>query len=98
MIIPFLLTHQYRHGKKTESGSSIVCCIPFNEFFKFLFNPYYTQSDPDGICITRSRICVITFAGLIPGLIKVNNDGKPGKKEQEHCHQEILSAPVILEY
>src|SRR5579862_1944479 len=96
MIIPFLLTHQYRHCKKTQAGGSVIGCVAFYEFFKLFFHPNNAQANPYGKSITGPCIGVIPFTRLVAGLIQINNNGKAGEEKQQERNKKILPVPIIV--
>ena len=55
-----------------------------------LGNTRHTHAYPDGKCIERTCVCIVTFAGLHRGLVQIKYDGQTGHEEQEEYDPELL--------
>src|SRR5258708_26536387 len=100
MIIPLLAAHEDGHGKETKTGSGVIshARLAFEKiFFEYFLHPDNTQPDPDSKGVATTGIGIITFTGLLTGLVEIDDNSKPGEEEQQSRHQEILTSAAELE-
>ena len=97
MVVPFLLCHQCGNGNETKQGSQCSC----HRFRHFSREPvihlHHTQTDPHGESIEASYISVVTFPGLVTGLIQVEHDSDSGKEEKQHIDPRVCFMATEME-
>src|ERR1700676_1762907 len=96
MIIPFLVSHQYRNSQQAKTSRNIICNRRLHDLLKHLFHPQHSQTDPDRKSIKRSHIRIIPFTWLLTRLVEVNHNGHTGEKEQEHIDDKVAPVSIVM--
>ena len=91
MIVPVLGSHQNRNQQKCQSARNTGTQCVRNIFFQSFIKRQYANSNPDGECVKRSCISVVTFARLQRRLIQINHNGKSCHEKQKKHGPQIFS-------
>src|SRR5258708_24298800 len=101
MIIPLLAAHEDGHGKETKTGSGVIshARLAFEKiFFEYFLHPDNTQPDPDSKGVATTGIGIIPFTGLLTGLVEIDDNGNPGKKNNTPVTRKSLRPRANSEY